>query len=188
MEIKERKLKDVYEVSLNPVEDERGFFMRVFDQKLFDEAGIDRKWVQENHSKSLKRGILRGLHFQLAPYSETKLIRCIRGEVYDVFVDLRKDSLSFGKWDSIILSEENRKMIFIPRGFAHGFCTLTEVSEVVYKVDNYYSKEHEIGLIWNDKIVDIKWPIETPYLSEKDKNNISFPDFVNKYKGIPDEH
>ena len=151
MQFKERKLKGTYEISLSPHGDSRGFFMRTFDDKLFQEQGLERNWVQENHSRSGSKGIIRGLHFQLPPYSETKMVRCILGKVLDVFVDLRKDSETFGEWDSIELTEENQKMIFIPRGFAHGFCTLTTESAVVYKVDNYYHPSSESrALSWND--------------------------------------
>lgn len=184
MEIKERELKGVFEISLKPMEDERGFFMRVFDDYIFDKFGINRKWVQENHSKSLKKGIIRGLHFQMTPYSETKLVRCTRGAVLDVFVDLRYNSNSFGEWISIELNEDNKKMIYIPRGFAHGFCTLSETSEVLYKVDNYYSKENEVGLLWNDPKLNINWPFDNPILSDKDKNNFKLEEFVSKYEGI----
>jgi len=158
--------------------------MRTYDEKIFKEYGINNKWVQENHSLSKNKGIIRGLHFQFPPYSETKLIRCIRGAIMDVFVDLRKNSPTFGKWDSIVLSEENNKMVLLPRGFAHGFCTLTKDSEVLYKVDNYYTPEFESGIRWNDPDLNIKWPVEQPILSEKDKNNITFKDFTNKYGGI----
>ena len=184
MEIKERKLKGVFEISLNPIEDERGFFMRTFDDNLFKEKGIDRKWVQENHSRSERKGIIRGLHFQLSPFSETKLVRCIKGTILDVFVDLREGSNTFGKWDSIELSEENKKMIFIPRGFAHGFCTLTDISEVLYKVDNFYNPSSESGLLWNDKDINIKWPVKSPILSDKDLKNLSFKEFINTYRFI----
>ncbi len=184
MEIKKYKLKGVYEIILNPYLDERGFFMRTYDEKIFKEYGINNKWVQENHSLSKNKGIIRGLHFQFPPYSETKLIRCIRGAIMDVFVDLRKNSPTFGRWDSIVLSEENNKMVLLPRGFAHGFCTLTKDSEVLYKVDNYYTPEFESGIRWNDPDLNIKWPVEQPILSEKDKNNITFKDFTNKYGGI----
>jgi len=184
MEIKERELKGVFEITLKPIVDERGFFMRVLDNKIFDENKINRKWVQENHSKSTQKGILRGLHFQLPPFSETKLVRCVKGAILDIFVDLRKDSGSFGKWGSVELSEENKKMVLIPRGFAHGFCTLTEISEVLYKVDNYYSKENEIGLLWNDNQLKIDWPFNEPVLSNKDKANITLDEFIRKYGGI----
>lgn len=184
MEIKERKLKGVYEISLNPLGDNRGFFMRTFDESIFKEKDISRTWVQENHSRSETKGIIRGLHFQLPPYSETKMVRCIKGAVLDVFVDLRADSDTFGQWDSIELSEENKKMVLIPRGFAHGFCTLTDISEVLYKVDNYYAPTAELGLLWNDQQINIDWPKIKPILSEKDKKNLSFRDFLTRYKGI----
>jgi len=184
MEIKERKLKGTFEIILKPHKDNRGFFMRTFDDTIFKENGMERKWVQENHSRSEEKGIIRGLHFQLPPFTETKLVRCVKGAVLDVFVDLRKGSETFGSWDSIELSEENKKMIFIPRGFAHGFCTLTDISEVLYKVDNFYSSDSESGLIWNDEDVAIDWPIESPILSSKDSKNHSLKEFKNKYKSI----
>jgi dTDP-4-dehydrorhamnose 3,5-epimerase len=184
MIFKERKIKGVFEIMLSPRNDNRGFFMRTFDDNAFKEKGLDREWVQENHSKSDKKHIIRGLHFQLPPFSETKMVRCINGSVLDVFVDLRKDSETFGQWDSIELSADNKKMIFIPKGFAHGFCTLTEESEVVYKVDNFYSQENERGLLWNDKKVGISWPIDKPFLSEKDEKNMTLEQFITKYKHI----
>lgn len=184
MQITEKNIKGVYEIRLNPIGDKRGFFMRTFDINEFNEYGLNKIWIQENHSRSTQQGIIRGLHFQLPPFAETKLVRCINGAVLDVFVDLRKDSETFGKWDSIELSAENKKMIFIPRGFAHGFCTLTEESEVTYKVDNYYSKEHERGLIWNDPDIGINWPVENPVLSEKDQKNMKLADFEEAYDAI----
>ena len=187
MKIEERKLKEVFEITLNSHSDERGFFMRTFDQKLFGDAGISREWVQENHARSERKNIIRGLHFQFPPYSETKLVRVVSGEILDVFVDLRKDSPTFGQWDSIVLSSENKKMVLIPRGFAHGYRTLSDISEVLYKVDNYYSPEHECGLFWNDQDLNIDWGLnkdEEPILSEKDKSNISFKEFNNKYGSI----
>ena len=184
MEIKSRKLKGVFEIILNPLVDNRGFFMRTFDFKMFKEAGLDRDWVQENHAKTKKKGVIRGLHFQLPPHTETKMVRCVRGAVLDVFVDIRKGSSTFGQWDAIELSEENKKMVFIPRGFAHGYCTLTENSEILYKVDNFYSPQAEAGLLWNDEKIGIPWPIETPILSEKDGKNLSFDAFKLKYATI----
>ncbi len=184
MEFTERKIDGTFEIQLKPYVDERGYFMRTFDEKIFENLGIKNNWVQENHSKSVVKNVIRGLHFQLPPYTETKLVRCIRGKVLDVFVDLRDGSKSFGHWDSIVLSDENKKMILIPRGFAHGFCTLSEISEVTYKVDNYYSPEFERGLIWNDENIKIKWPTNFPFLSEKDKKNISFEEFIKNYKAI----
>ena len=187
MDVKERELKGVYEITLMPKKDKRGFFMRVFDDNIFSDFKLSYKWVQENHSRSLKKGIIRGLHFQIPPFSETKLVRCIRGAVLDVFIDLRKDSNTFGKWGSIELTEENKKMILIPRGFAHGFCTLADISEVLYKVDNYYSEEYELGLIWNDSDIGIIWPVDNPILSEKDHRNMTLKDFIREYGAIETE-
>jgi dTDP-4-dehydrorhamnose 3,5-epimerase len=184
MEFIERKLKGVIEISLKPLPDERGFFMRTFDTDLFEKAGICNKWVQENHSRSEYSGIIRGLHLQIPPFSESKLIRCIKGKIFDVFVDLRYGSDTFGQWDSIELSDNNSKMILIPRGFAHGFCIVSEKAEVLYKVDNYYSRENEVGIIWSDKNLAISWPVISPVLSEKDKKNITLNDFIDKYKAI----
>jgi dTDP-4-dehydrorhamnose 3,5-epimerase len=158
--------------------------MRTFDHSIFESKGLKRDWIQENHSRSEEKGIIRGLHFQLPPFTETKMVRCIRGAVLDVFVDLREDSATFGQWDSIELSEDNKKAIYIPRGFAHGFCTLSEISEVVYKVDNYYSKESECGLLWNDEQLNIDWPFDKPILSNKDQKNMTINEFKNKYKAI----
>ncbi|MBI4648419.1 MAG: dTDP-4-dehydrorhamnose 3,5-epimerase [Bacteroidia bacterium] len=182
MEIIERKIKGAFEIQLKPNFDDRGFFMRTFDVNIFNKNNINKNWVQENQSRSEAKGIIRGLHFQLPPYSETKLVRCIKGTIFDAFVDLRRDSPTFGKWDSIELSEENKKMVFIPSGFAHGFCTLTDVSELVYKVDNFYSPDYETGLLWNDPEIGIEWPVKDPVLSGKDKNNLSLKEFIGKYK------
>jgi len=185
MLIKERRIKGVFEIQLNPHEDERGFFMRVYDTHIFEKYKIHRNWVQENHSLSVEKGVIRGMHFQLPPHSEAKLIRVVRGEIFDVFIDLRKNSPTFGQWDSIVLSADNKKMIYIPRGFAHGFCTLIENCEVVYKVDNYYSPEYEGNIKWNDLDLNIDWPIKNALtISEKDANAKSFKEFVDKYGGL----
>jgi dTDP-4-dehydrorhamnose 3,5-epimerase len=187
MIIQEGKLNGIFIITLQPRIDDRGFFMRSFDLNILRENGLDRPWVQENHSRSMQKGIIRGLHLQVPPYGETKLIRCIRGRFLDVFADLRKDSSTFGQWGSVELSEDNYKMIFIPRGFAHGFCTLSNISEALYKVDNFYSPAHEIGIIWNDPDLAVTWPVPNPVLSEKDKNNMTFKEFVDKFGGIKTE-
>ena len=184
MEFAQRKLAGVWEIQLKPIRDERGFFMRAFDTALFEEAGLGRPWRQENHSRSEKKGIIRGLHFQFPPFAETKLVRCIRGAVLDVFVDLREGSPTFGQWDSLELSEANHKLVFIPRGFAHGFCTLTEESEVLYKVDNTYNREHEGGLLWSDPDLGIEWPAQAPLLSEKDTRNMTLRAFMEAHGSI----
>jgi len=178
MEFREHDIAGLFEIILNPHFDERGFFMRTCDIDEFKKHGLLREWVQESHSRSDRKGIIRGLHFQIEPFSETKLVRCIRGEIFDVAVDLRKGSKTFGKWEGIILSEDNMKMVFIPRGFAHGFCTMTNVSEVLYKMDNYYSPEHGRGLIWNDPDIAIDWPVKDPILSDKDSSNLTLKKFL----------
>ena len=184
MEFIEQQIKGVWEIKLAPRGDHRGFFMRTYDQVLFDQHGINRDWVQENHALSTRRGTLRGLHFQFPPHAETKLVRVIAGEILDVFVDLRKNSETFGNWGAIRLSDELKNMAYIPRGFAHGYCTLSEVAEVVYKVDNAYAPKSEGGIQWNDPDIGIQWPFEQPILSEKDSAQPSFQDFCKKYNAI----
>ena len=136
--------------------DERGYFMETYEKSDFEEIGITGEFVQDNQSRS-KKGVLRGLHFQ-SKHSQAKVVRCIRGEVFDVAVDLRPGSETYGKWEGVILSEENKKMFYIPRGFAHGFLVLSDVAEFCYKVDNIYDHENEGGLKWNDEDVNIVWP------------------------------
>jgi dTDP-4-dehydrorhamnose 3,5-epimerase len=148
--------------------DTRGYFHENFKESEFSANGINLKFVQDNMSFSTK-GVLRGLHFQKEPKGQAKLISVISGEIFDVAVDLRKDSKTFGKWISQILSNQNHKMLYIPEGFAHGFCTLSDTAHVLYKTTNEYSFEHEQGIIWNDPDVLISWPIQNPLMSEKDK-------------------
>ena len=148
--------------------DGRGFFMETYKKEEFEKAGIRGEFVQDNHSKSTK-GVLRGLHFQKEPYSQAKLVRCLKGELLDVAVDLRDGSPTYGKHVSVVLSEKNRQILYVPRGFAHGFLVLSKEAEFVYKVDNRYSPESEGGVMWNDPDLNIKWPIKNPVLSEKDK-------------------
>ncbi len=187
MNISEKKIKGVFEITLTSINDERGFFMRSYDQKIFEYFNIDRKWVQENHSRSEKKGIIRGLHFQYPQFAEAKLIRCTRGAIFDVYVDLRKNSPTFGKWESLEMTEQNRKMLFLPRGIAHGFCTLTEISEVMYKVDNYYNKDHESGIIWKDEDLKINWPTDSPIVSVKDSKLPTLKEFISKQTLIEEE-
>ncbi|PHD74976.1 dTDP-4-dehydrorhamnose 3,5-epimerase [Bacillus sp. AFS043905] len=184
MNIKPLRLSGVYEIILDQKIDHRGHFMRTFDEQIFDNFGINRNWVQENHSLSRKKGTIRGLHFQLPPFSETKLIRVIKGAIFDVFIDLRKDSSTFGQWDFIELTEDNFKMVLIPRGFAHGFCTLADNCEVSYKVDNFYSPKHEAGVLWKDSILNIDWPVSNPIISKKDSELPPLEDFIKNHKGI----
>jgi dTDP-4-dehydrorhamnose 3,5-epimerase len=161
-------LKGLVLVKPKVFQDEGGFFLESYKKDEFEKAGISGEFVQHNHSGSV-RGVLRGLHFQLEPFSQAKLVRCVRGEIFDVAVDLRRSSPTFGKHVSVILSERNRYELYIPRGFAHGFQVLSEWAEVVYSVDNVYSPKHEAGVLWCDPELGIKWPIEKPILSERDK-------------------
>lgn len=158
--------------------DSRGYFMETYEENKFAEGGITAKFVQDNQSKSTK-GVLRGLHFQKT-YPQAKLVRVIKGEVYDVAVDLRKDSPTYGKYVGVVLSEENKKQFFIPRGFAHGFLVLSDEAEFVYKCDDFYHPEDEGGLLWNNETIGIDWPlddIEDVKLSEKDTKNPKFGSF-----------
>jgi dTDP-4-dehydrorhamnose 3,5-epimerase len=187
VEIEEGKIKGTCQIHLHPNRDDRGFFMRTYDNTIFEEFGLNRMWVQENHSLSQRKNTLRGLHFQLPPFTETKLIRCIKGRIWDVFVDLRCGSNTFGQWDAVELSDDKSNWLLIPKGLAHGFLTLTEGCEVVYKVDNPYSPEFESGIIWNDPDLNIVWPIKKdPIVSDKDARNQSFKAFVKEYKCVND--
>ncbi|MCA1041609.1 dTDP-4-dehydrorhamnose 3,5-epimerase [Bacillus infantis] len=150
--------------------DYRGWFMETYNKAKFLEIGLDLNFVQDNHSFSAAKGTLRGLHYQLNPKAQTKLIRCTKGAIFDVAVDIRKNSPSFSKWFGIELSDENKKQLLVPKGFAHAFITLTDNVEVQYKVDELYSPENDRGIIWNDPEIGIEWPIDiTPILSEKDQ-------------------
>ncbi len=167
------EIPDVILIKPKVFGDERGFFMETYKKSDFEKAGIETNFVQDNHSKSIK-GVLRGLHFQKEPKSQGKLVRCLRGRIFDVAVDIRENSPTFGKWVGFELTEENKYMLWIPQGFAHGFLTLEDNTEIFYKVSgSEYSPEHDAGIIWNDEQIGINWPlenIENLILSEKDKN------------------
>ena len=184
MQIKEGKLKGVFEIDLEPLGDRRGFFMRTYDDKIFRSYGLHQNWVQENHSYSEMKGTLRGLHFQFPPHAETKLVRAVGGEIYMVFVDLRKDSPTFGQWGSITLSEDNKKMLYVPGGFALGMCTLTDHCTLLYKMGDYYAPESQGGIKWDDQDLGIEWPVDKPILSERDSEAPRFKEFKEKYGGL----
>ncbi|KKQ45577.1 MAG: putative dTDP-4-dehydrorhamnose 3,5-epimerase [Candidatus Moranbacteria bacterium GW2011_GWC2_37_8] len=182
MEIKKTSLQDAYLMTPKVFQDERGFFTETYSKKKLEDAGvIAEEWVQDNHSMSAVKGVLRGLHFQNAPYTQAKLVRVTKGSVYDVIVDLRKDSPTFGKWEGFTLTDKNFQMLFVPRGFAHGFMTLEDNTEFQYKCDNYYAPESEGGLMWNDSEFGIDWPIENPILSDKDQKHPSFNEFNSPF-------
>ena len=147
--------------------DERGFFVETYKYAEFKENGIDYVFVQDNHSKSQK-GVLRGLHYQLLPEAQGKLVRVIKGSIFDIAVDIRKGSPYFKKWAGSILSSDNKRMLFIPPQFAHGFCVLSDTAEIFYKATNPYSPQHERGIAWNDPEIGIDWPVKEPILSRKD--------------------
>ncbi len=167
-EFKHLEIPDVVLIKPRVFEDERGFFMETYKKSEFEKAGIKGDFIQDNHSRS-KYGVLRGLHFQREPYAQAKIVRAVRGVIYDVAVDLRRDSPTFGKWVGVILSGYNKWQLYIPRGFAHGFVVLSDVAEVVYKVDNVYAPDYEGGIIWNDPEIGIDWPVDEPIVSEKDR-------------------
>jgi dTDP-4-dehydrorhamnose 3,5-epimerase len=168
MEIKPLKLPGTYEILLQPHRDERGHFMRAYDVDLFRNAGLVTEWVQDNEAYSSQKGVIRGLHFLLPPHAETKFVRVALGKVFDVFVDLRRSSESYGQWDAIELSSDNQKALYLPKGFAHGYCTLSEQSIILYKVDSRYVAKAEGGVRWNDPDLAIPWPIQHPIISTKD--------------------
>ncbi|HFL3236588.1 TPA: dTDP-4-dehydrorhamnose 3,5-epimerase [Clostridioides difficile] len=151
--------------------DHRGFFMESYNEQRMHERGVKYKFIQDNQSLSSDPGVIRGLHYQLHPKAQTKLVRVISGAVYDVIVDIRKNSETFGQWVGVILSEYNQRQILVPKGFAHGFCTLVPNTQVAYKVDEYYSPENDRGILWNDPNLAIDWPVSNPILSEKDKKH-----------------
>ncbi|MDO9231790.1 MAG: dTDP-4-dehydrorhamnose 3,5-epimerase [bacterium] len=168
MEFIKTTLKDAYIIKPQVFGDNRGFFLESYSKKKFKKEGIGAEFVQDNHSKSEKKGTLRGLHFQIPPYTQAKLIRVVSGKILDVIVDLRRDSETFGKWEVFELSAENFQILFVPQGFAHGFMTLEDNTEVLYKADNFYEPSHEGGIAWNDPDLKINWPLENPILSERD--------------------
>jgi len=171
MKIAKTKLEGVVIIEPEVFGDNRGFFMESWNKKKMAEAGLDYDFVQDNHSKSTVKGTLRGIHFQKGDKAQAKLVRCVKGAVLDVAVDLRKNSPTFKQWVGVELSEENKKQLLIPRGFGHGFVTLTDDVEFLYKADNYYAPEADAGVRWNDPEIGVEWGIENPILSEKDKKN-----------------
>lgn len=184
MKIKELHIQGVFEINLEPLQDDRGFFMRTFDKTKLMEANLNYDWVQENISFNKKKNIVRGLHFILPPFTDGKLIMCSKGEIWDVIVDLRKGSNSFGKYCVNILNDKTYKWIYIPKGFAHGFCTLTDESELIYKHDTYYNSNHDSGILWCDEDLDIPWPVKRPIVSEKDKKLMSYKTFLELHKNL----
>lgn len=170
MKVIETEIKGLKIIEPNVFGDDRGWFSETYNQKTYQEKGINISFVQDNHSFSAQKGILRGLHFQNEPYAQTKLVRCTKGKIWDVAVDLRQSSPTYLKWIGIELTADNHKQFLIPQGFAHGFVTLEENSEVQYKVDNLYDKSSDRSISYNDPTINVQWPINEVFLSDKDKN------------------
>lgn len=171
MKIEKTKLEGVVIITPDVFGDHRGFFMESWSQKKMEEAGFFYNFVQDNHSLSTVKGTLRGIHFQKGDKAQAKLVRCVKGAVLDVAVDLRHDSPTYKQWVAVELSAENKKQLMIPRGFGHGFVTLTDEVEFLYKADNYYAPEADGGIRWNDPEIGVEWGVEKPILSAKDEKN-----------------
>ncbi len=176
------EISGVYIIEPKIFGDRRGYFCETYKESDFADAGLNYRFVQDNQSGSHK-GVLRGLHFQ-KKFPQAKLLRVLRGEIFDTAVDLRKGSKTFGKWVGALLSDENRRQLMIPRGFAHGFAVVSETAEIAYKCDEFYHPEDESGIIWNDPNIAVDWPnIGKPLLSEKDKANRTFAEFIDETDG-----
>lgn len=176
MKIKRLKISDIVIIEPEIFEDKRGFFYESYNEKIFaKQLGFSPIFVQENHSKSKKR-VLRGLHYQLPDRAQSKLVRVVQGEIYDVAVDLRRDSLTFGHWIAVVLNTLNKKQLWIPEGFAHGFLVLSESAEILYKTTDYYSPDHERNIKWNDSKLAIEWKLDgyNPIISNRDNEGLSF--------------
>ncbi|MGX7059006.1 dTDP-4-dehydrorhamnose 3,5-epimerase [Vagococcus humatus] len=181
MKVIETNLQDVKLIETDVFGDHRGFFTESYTKTKFQEAGIDFDFIQDNHSLSVEPGVIRGMHYQLPPKAQTKILRVTTGVIYDVLVDMRKGSPTYGKWEGYILSEYNHRQLLVPKGFAHGFCTLTTNCNVQYKVDELYSPEHDRGIAFDDPDIGIFWPMNHPILSEKDSHHPRFKDAENTF-------
>lgn len=168
MNVIETKLQGVRIIEPFIHMDHRGFFLEIYNTEKYRSYNIEYQFVQDNHSLSKEQGVIRGLHYQLNPHSQAKLIYVLAGAIYDVVVDIRRNSPTFGQWIGVHLSAENKRQILVPKGFAHGFCTTEPNTEVLYKVDELYSPEHDRGILWNDPELGIDWPTDQPILSDKD--------------------
>ena len=184
MQVEELSIPGVKVLTPKKHGDHRGFFSEVYNKRTLAAAGIDIDFVQDNHSLSAEKGVVRGLHFQVPPFAQDKLVRVVRGSMFDVAVDLRRGSPTYGKHVSVVLSAEEWNQILVPIGFAHGLVTLAPDTEVLYKVSNYYSAEHDRGLLWNDPDVGITWPIPEgeAILSDKDRKQPRFAEIVSPFE------
>jgi len=180
MKIEATKLAGVMILTPDVFGDHRGFFMESWSKRRMEEAGLFYDFVQDNHSSSTVKGTLRGIHFQKGEWCQAKLVRCTRGAVLDVAVDLRKASPTYKQWVGVELSEDNKKQLLIPRGFGHGFVTLTDHVEFMYKADNYYAPQADGGIRWNDPEIGVEWGVERPILSDKDTKNPFLQDIAGE--------
>ena len=181
MNIIKTKFEDAILIEPKVFGDHRGFFTEIYNKEMFQQNGIDMDFIQDNHSLSQQPGTLRGMHYQLNDKAQTKLVRVTRGAIYDVIVDIRKGSPTYGEWQGFILSADNKRQLLVPKGFAHGFCTIVENTEVQYKVDELYSPEHDRGIAWNDPTLNIDWPFNNPVLSDKDTKHPTLADADNNF-------
>ena len=177
MEVRELEIPGVKLITINPIVDDRGFFSRNYDVDIAKKSGFHRDWLQENVSLSKVKGTLRGLHFQHSKYAETKLVRVLTGSVYDVFLDIRKNSPTYGKWGSCVLTAAHPQWIYLPKGIAHGMMTLEDNMLMQYKVDSVYTPAADCQIKWDDPKLDIEWPFEPTIISKKDQAAISFGQF-----------
>ena len=177
------KLDGVWIVEPKVFGDHRGFFMESWSKRAFEEAGLHYDFVQDNHSSSMVKGTLRGIHFQKGDKAQAKLVRCVKGTVLDVAVDLRPSSPTYKQWVGVELSAENKRQLLIPRGFGHGFVTLTDDVEFLYKADNFYAPEADGGIRWNDPELAVEWGVENPILSKKDSESPFLKDAVTGFEG-----
>lgn len=179
MKFKELNLKGVFEIKIDPNVDERGFFVRVYDEEIFRVHGLPTDWVQESRAFTKKKGTIRGLHFLYPPKNEAKLIAMLSGKAFWAFVDIRKGSPTLGKWGSVVLSAEKHGALFIPRGFANGMCTMTDGCEVLYRMDTIYDDNAKSEFKWDDPTLAIPWPVKIPAsISARDRNAQSFENFL----------
>ncbi len=169
MKLKSTKFKNLFIIEIEPIEDNRGFFARVWDEKIFRENGLNYNFVQNSISHNLKKGTLRGMHYQIKPNEEAKLVNCIKGKIFDVVIDLRPDSKTYLQKFEIELDSKDNKSLFIPEGFAHGFQTLDDNTDIYYQISQFFKPEYSRGILWNDPLFNINWPDPNPILSKKDQ-------------------
>ncbi|UCD63279.1 MAG: dTDP-4-dehydrorhamnose 3,5-epimerase [Candidatus Zixiibacteriota bacterium] len=175
-------LSGVFIIEPRVIKDNRGFFMECYVRRHFERLGVSVEFIQDNHSLSVAKGTVRGMHYQLPPEDQAKLVRVVRGEILNVIVDIRIGSPTYRRWEGVVLSAENRKMLFIPTGFANGYCTLAANTEVCYKVDRYYAPELDRAFRWNDPEIGIEWPVSDPVLSDRDRRAPAFADADNNFR------